>query len=626
MIGCRLLYMSTYFLRRAAIGLTLLSSLPLYAQSAESKAEQHFAAAQQAQQAGLLDKAAQEYQAVLKIEPNVAEVYANLGLVYYAQSRFSESSTALATAAKLKPGLEGVSLWLGVDYIKLGQPAKAVPLLQRAVRLAPKDLQAARWLGTALWDSGQKTAAIEQLAKTTALFPPDLDSYFALGEAYRKLGDDELESVLAASAGTPIVHQIYADIYRDQHAWVRAAAHEREALKEDPAWKGAHLGLGLIDLAQNQPAEAEAEFREELRIDPASAAALAHLAEVAFINGDAARAMPFLQRAVQVSPNGALASLSLKTQASSDAARDATTDAAMSSDFQKAKREIQSGPHDLAHALALVIVDRLLDAATLPQDIANFKSLIETPAAGDGYHRAVEAADRGDFRDAETLLRVWVGSHPADLQARYLSARMLKELSLEALNRMAAIDPDSPRVHQMLGQTYSDRSEEAKALEEYRLVEKVEPTLPGIHYEIGHLLWQFGDRDNALTELHRELELNPYHAEANGEIGSILVVQNQPDEAISFLRAALKIDPSLQLAHQQLGKAYTMQKDYNDAERELLQAAKSDVDGSAHYQLWVVYRAEGRKDDAAKAIGICQQIRSGRLAESPNASREAVTP
>jgi tetratricopeptide (TPR) repeat protein len=622
MIGCCLFYMSIYFFRRAAIGLTLLSSLPLSAQSAESKAEQHFAAAQQAQQAGLLDKAAQEYQAVLKVEPNVAEVYANLGLVYYAQSRFSESSDALAAAAKLKPGLEGVNLWLGVDYIKLGQPAKSVPLLQKAVRLAPTDLKAQRWLGTALWDSGQKTAAIEQLVKTTGLFPADLDSYSALGEAYRKAGDDELESVLAAASGTPLVHQIYADIYRDQHAWVRAAAHEREALKQDPAWKDAHLGLGLIHLAQNQLAEAKSEFNEELRVDPASAAARTHLAELALLNGDSASAMPLLQRAVQLSPYRSLASLDLKSLSSGDPGPDAATFAHL----QQSKQELQNGPHDAPSALALAIIDRRLSASALSHDIETFDSLVEKPVAMDTYHRAVNDADRDKYREAETLLRTWIASHPADLHARYLFAQMLKQLSLQTLNHMVAIDPDSPRVHQMLGQTYAERSEEDKALAEYRLVEKAEPSLPGIHYEIGHLLWQFGDREKALTELHRELELNPYHAEANGEIGSILVVQNQPAEAIPFLRTALKLDPSLQLAHQQLGKAYTMQKDYGNAEKELLLAAKSDVDGSAHYQLWVVYRAEGRKEEAAKAIEICQKIRSGRLAETPNASREAVAP
>ena len=43
--------------------------------------EEHFSLAQQDQQQGLLDAAAHEYQAVLKLQPGLPEAYVNLGLV-----------------------------------------------------------------------------------------------------------------------------------------------------------------------------------------------------------------------------------------------------------------------------------------------------------------------------------------------------------------------------------------------------------------------------------------------------------------------------------------------------------------------------------------------------------------
>ena len=49
------------------------------------KRQRHFAAAHQAQDAGNLDLAAQEYLAVIRLLPNVAEAYASLGLVYNAR-------------------------------------------------------------------------------------------------------------------------------------------------------------------------------------------------------------------------------------------------------------------------------------------------------------------------------------------------------------------------------------------------------------------------------------------------------------------------------------------------------------------------------------------------------------
>jgi tetratricopeptide (TPR) repeat protein len=354
-----------------------------------------------------------------------------------------------------------------------------------------------------------------------------------LAEAYRKAGDREIETILAATAGTPLFHQIYGDIYKDHHSWGRATAHYNEALKIDPHWKGAHIGIAEADAAQGKLAEASAELRKELDIDPASAAARARLA------------------ALSGGSDGALE---------------------------------QSAGEDPAQAG-------------------------ETPGA---------------LADAETKLRRKIEQRPADLQARYALARVFKGESLALTNMLIRQDPDSPRVHQMLGQTYEDRQQERQALAEYKIVEQKDPSLPGIHYEIGHLLWGFGDHEGALAELHQELKQNPDNAEANGEIGSILLVDGEPAKAIPYLEAALRSDPSLALIHRQLGKAYLTQKNLPRAEAELKQAIKTDTDGSALYQLGMVYRAQGRTEEAAKVIAASQKIRAAHLDAPEDTARDGM--
>ena len=113
---------------------SLLYGTTLRAQDADAAAAQHFSAAHQAQEAGNLDLAATEYLAVIRLHPEVAEVYASLGLVYNAQGKFAESARALTKAEKLKSGLPGVSLYLGIDYEKQRQASLAVPQLIEAVR------------------------------------------------------------------------------------------------------------------------------------------------------------------------------------------------------------------------------------------------------------------------------------------------------------------------------------------------------------------------------------------------------------------------------------------------------------------------------------------------------------
>jgi tetratricopeptide (TPR) repeat protein len=601
-----------------------MSAIPAHGQSAGERLQQHFEAAQKAQQAGDLDGAAREYQAAIKINPEIAELYANLGLVYYAQSKFSDSAAALATAAKLKPGLPGVTLWLGINDIKLGEPKKAVPLLREAVRENPKDLQAERFYGTALWDSGENFPAIDQMTKTCAMFPSDIDSSFALSEMYRKAANHEMEAVLAASNGTLLLHLVYGNIYKEQHAWVRASMHYRQAIKQDPASKGAHLGLGEIDVAQNKLTEAEAELQQERKVDPDSVEAMAWLAEIDLFRDKTQDAIQLLKEAIQRSPYRALAAFQFDRSA---AAAPAATSNPNTAQLRQAYAELQSMPESAARSLALAIIDNESALPALQSDLKRYEELLPNiPSAQSGLIEAERNATLGRFQPAAQQLRSWLDLHPNDIQARYLFAKVLKQLSLEASDRVIAIDPESPRVHQLLGQIYADRSEEDKALAEYKLVEQSNPSLPDIHYEIGHLEWQFGDRDNALIEFHKELAIDPYHAEANGEIGSILLVENQPQAAIPYLETALRIDPTLTVAHQQLGKAYVMLKDYKRAEPELEKAATSDLDGSVYYQLWILYRAEGRKEDAARAIEHCQKLRAQNTGEARNLALGTVAP
>lgn len=588
------------------------AALPLWAQTAVVR--QHFEAALHDQQAGLLDAAADEYQAVVRLSPQLAEAYANLGLVDYARSRFQESAQALTRAAELKPGLNGVDLWLGVDWIKLGQPKRAVPLLREAVRRNPSDQQAQRWLGTALWNSGDTFAALDQLAKTSAKYPSDADTCFALGEAYRKAANHQVETLLASASGTPLLHQVYGDIYKDQHSWLRAAEHYRQASVEDPHWKGAHLGLAEVDLAQDKIAEAGQELHIELQIDPGSAGATVLLAEFKLLRGDVPGALRGFHEAIQRSPYEASAALGLAPGLSEIAATPLQTGEARKEHLDSIYSELQKSPKSAARELALAALDQKLGLSEFSADFAEYeRALGNAPLASEAYARAVDAAGRGRLRQAESILRGRVEVRPEDQRARYMLARVLKALSFQTLNRLIEMAPGSIRVHQLLGQTYEDRDDDGKALDEYRTVEKMNPSLPGIHFEVGSLLWNFGDRTGALRELQEELKLNPSHAEANGEIGSILVIENEPEKAIPYLETALRIDPGLLLVHQQLGKAYMLQQNYPRAERELQIAAQSDLDGSAHYQLAMVYRKLGKPKEASREFEVCAKIRAERF-------------
>lgn len=465
-------YLNLVIVIGTAAGLAVLAAGSLvWAQSSGLEAQQHFRAALQAQKSGRLDAAVKEYRAVIQLQPHLAEAHANLGLVYYLQSKFEESSQALAKAAALKPGLRGVNLFLGMDYIRLNFPKEAIPCLRRAIAEEPENKQARLSLGTALWNAGEGAAARQELREAARLFPDDVDALYDLGEAYQKSANRQLQKLPAK----------YARLLQDG--------------KLPPGWKDPET--------------------------PASGAA-------------------------------------------------------------------SSGP----------------------------------------YRQALAEFSRKDYPAAAATLTALLAANPNDSKARYLLARTYEGMSLAVLSRLYQVDPNSYRVHELLGRIDEDRWQNDKALAEYRIVEQTHPALPGLHLAIGEVLWRKNQLDPALTEFKAEIKCDPYDARAYAEMGTVLVAKHESEKAMPYLTKAIQLQPDMLLIHKQLGIAYYRHKDYAHAEQELEIAIPADHDGSIHFLLGSVYRDLGRPAKAKAEMEEARiiQTESERQAESSTQNAASLKP
>jgi tetratricopeptide (TPR) repeat protein len=587
---------------------------------ADEEAAQHYAAAHQAQDAGNFDLAAREYQAVIRLRPDVAEAYASLGLVYNAQGKYAESARALAKAEKLKPGLPGVSLYLGIDYEKQRQAALAVPQLTDAVRVEPENKQAHIWLNRALWDDGRTQAALEHLKQTSTQFPADPALLLDLGEAYRKAADLGIERVLTGATGTPLVHQVYGDIYTDERAWENALAHYYKALDQDPHWQGAHFGIGEVAFHRQKLDNAAQEYHRELELNPSSAPALARLGEIALLQGKTDEALTQLSAAIRVS--GYQAANALGLPRAYPAAREDLSDSAQAQ-LRNSLPALQAAATSPARSLALALVNARLGNA----ETSDWKDFTGSPA-GSHATSPEESFSRQDFTQAAATLSAWLKLHPHDWKAEYLLARTYRNLSLTTLEQLLATAPDSYAAHQLLAETYENQQQDAKALEEYGKVAAMVPDLPGVHYSIGHLLLKTGKQEEAMAEFEAELEANPDHGGANGEIGTILLNRQQAEQAIPHLQKALDANPDQWATYRDLGKAYYMEKNYPKAEAALQQAVRHDPEGLAHFQLALVYRSLGKKEAASEQFEIARKLKLEGLthAETQMNTLESVHP
>jgi tetratricopeptide (TPR) repeat protein len=139
------------------------------------------------------------------------------------------------------------------------------------------------------------------------------------------------------------------------------------------------------------------------------------------------------------------------------------------------------------------------------------------------------------------------------------------------------------------------------------------PDMPGIHFSIGHILLQKGQQDQARDELATELRINPDHPEANAEMGTILLNQMDPAKATPYLERAIQLNPDLWPTYRELAKAYYLQKDFARAEAALQPAVRHDPDGLAHYQLGLVYRSMGKKQEANEQFEISRKLKLAGL-------------
>jgi tetratricopeptide (TPR) repeat protein len=589
----------------------MLCTVLVPAQDTASEVSRHFVAARNAQASGDLNLAAEEYLAVVRLEPDLAEARVNLGLVYYLQTRYDESARTLEKALSTKPGLRGADLFLGIDYVKLGQFQQAVPRLERSVEQEPNNKQARTWLGTALWDAGRESEAILEMRDAEKAFPADPDILFLLGQAYRNAGNEEMEHVLA-DVGTPLYHQAYGDIYKEEHTWKQALGHYRRALEKDPQWAGAHLGQGEVYLQTGNLDKARAEFLAERASGPVAATTMARLAEVALLQDQPEDALRILNEAIQKEPDAAASALGLPPLPFADNGPFGEDTKAKYRQSVSVLRDQAPSP---ARSLALAAVDlRLGLGEELAQEWKRYRAMVPSQVpAGNGYERAFREFERHDFDAARSHLAAFLSSHPHDLQARRLLARTNRALSLSVLSDMLSAAPDSPRTHQLMGQTLAERGENEKALAEYRIVEAAAPALVGVHFAVGELLWKMNQTVPAMAEFQQELRLNPGHAEASAAAGTILVSEHEADRAIPYLERAIRLKPGLLPAHLELGKAFYQRSEFVKAEGELRKALADDSEGNVHYILGNVYKQLGRDEQARSAFAESRRIKSERL-------------
>ena len=607
----------------------------VWAQSAPELAS----AAARSMQQGDYDSAERYYKELVRLAPDVAEVYSNLGLVYYSEKKLNLADEAFEKALKLTPGLFVPNFVLGQIRVKQGRSRDALPLLETAVKARPEDRNARRLLGAVLVGLKRYDQAIKQYEKMLGQNSQDVDAFYGLGRIYVELGQASV-SQLTKFKDSGFVPLASAEHFALEPEW-RSYALERyrQAIVGCPNVPGLRVALGNLELAGKDWDGARRTFKEEVIIDPFSYEARFGLAVVAFHEGDLDAALKCLNEAVGVRPeffdplpefsvdcapglletsqamlerraeSGDFAAVFLLSQVLTARGRQDAAALCRSRAERDRDRHIEeyrsrstkscedSGTLDRRRTLALKYVRE----KRYEEGLRILLPLAESSASDSAVETAVVRA-LFQLQRFEDLVKLLKGTHPTDPEMLYFLATSYKKLALRTLERMLELDPQSARAHQLLGDSFyvQDRFKEAGS--EYEIALRAKPDDSELYFLLGDTYFRQSQFEAAVKAFARATELDPYHVEASLMRGRALVLLNRPEEAIPFLRRALELEPRSAQAHVAMGKAYTLLGQIGEAVRHLELGASSDTDGSVHYQLFKLYTELGQEEKAKDAL------------------------
>jgi tetratricopeptide (TPR) repeat protein len=309
---------------RKKIAGAFLISVSFLAPSApgqDSAAERYSGEGQRALSAGDYAGAERAYDKLRDLEPEIAEVHANLGLIYFEERKFDQAVPALRQALKLKPSLIKSSSLLAMSLSELGRYNEALAGLEKGFRQS-SDPEIKRMCGLELSRSytalKKDSKSVEVALELNRLYPDDPEILYQTGKVYGNFAFLTIEKLAQVAPGSVWRHLAAAETHESQGSYSEAIQEYQEVLRLEPNRPAIHYRIGRSLMgrfwqrqSQEDLAAAEKEFEEELRLNPDNANAAYELGEMRRKGRQIDDAQRYFEQALQHYPDFAEAQLGL---------------------------------------------------------------------------------------------------------------------------------------------------------------------------------------------------------------------------------------------------------------------------------------------------------------------------
>jgi tetratricopeptide (TPR) repeat protein len=277
--------------------------------AADSAVTAHYERARQAVARQDYSAAEREFQAIVKLNPGLAEGHANLGSVYFVRGDYEKAAGAFRQALGVKPDLARAAAFLGISEARLGRADQALEHLEAGFWKSARDewrLQAGLILaelhaGRGRYDEAHKVSrALEESD------PQNPDVLYLAYRLHSVVASRAIERLVKAGPGSARLYQVAGELLDAEGSFQAAVEQYRKALEADPRLPGIRrvLGVALMHAGDDAASHAEARrlFVEELALNPGDAHAEYQLGVLLWLESRPEEALARFERAAGLHP------------------------------------------------------------------------------------------------------------------------------------------------------------------------------------------------------------------------------------------------------------------------------------------------------------------------------------
>jgi tetratricopeptide (TPR) repeat protein len=590
------------------------------------------ASARKAQTERNFEAAAEYYRKAVALQPDIAELRTNLGLMYYQTGKDQQAIDSLLQAIRLKPDLFVPNLFLGLEYVKQKRFGDALPYLVRASQANSADVQLQLALARAYTGTGRADLAIRSYIRATELEPGNAAAWFHLGLAYLQQVEIDARILVNKDRQSTYVQVLMADSFAERRAFRQAATSYEKALNLPAVPPGTRARYAFALLSQHDYSRAERELNAEFVSHPASPWAKLGVARLQLERGPGKDSATRIAEIWKADPGFLQSNIQLFR---AGLPPDKVSQLRMFLEELRALGEIPEEAISLFHLGAVdekpggpiasqsdTTAKRVFTSKETQMDAAEFYDRgeyrkcsdllaphIATFTAKSLRLLAVCAYSTGDYRNAFDAATKLAASPESELEGLYWQTKASQKLGAEALSHASQIDHGSSKLHTLLGDIYRQQNRLREAELEYREALSVQPHDPGALFGLSLALLADGQIDEAFHVAHGAWAENPDDPELNAVMGEILCQRDRFTEAETYLTKSLNTKPEyVSHVHALLGKVYANTDRPQDAIAEFKLALPEDKDGHLYYQMGRLYMKIGDRHSAEQAFAVSKRL------------------